>query len=509
MHFAPMSRRSFLKCGAAAGAAGLAGLPLNFRAFAADAGPDYFLNAFGVTDELCRKVLDRALSQGGDWADLYFEHTITNFIWLEDGKVSRAYSGVALGVGIRTVNRDQVGYGFTQELEEPSMLAAAATAASIANGQARTPAGEYVRMKTPDRYPLGPLADAPFETRLPIAQKFNDRCFARSQLVAKVNFGLNDEQKRILIVTSDGVKAADVLPHTYFFGIVTAAKDGRVETVISSKGSRSDLSMYTPDHLDSSADEAVDRTMILFDAIQPPAGDMPVVLGHGVPAVLVHEAIGHGLEADFNRKGISTYATMMGQKIAEPFVTIIDDATLPQGLGSINFDDEATPADRTVLVQNGILTSYMHDRISALHYGVDPTGNGRRQSYQHFVIPRMRNTYMAPGDSTPEEIIRSVPRGIYVQEVSNGEVAIGAGDFAFYVSQGRMIENGQLTAPIKDVNIMGNGPKMLRDMTMMASDVAMSDFGASYCGKFDQQVLVGLGMPTVLVKSLTVGGVQT
>jgi len=214
------------------------------------------------------------------------------------------------------------------------------------------------------------------------------------------------------------------------------------------------------------------------------------------------------MEADFNRKKVSTYATMIGKKVAEPFVTIVDDATNPNLLGSLNVDDEGVPGKRTILVENGILTSYMHDKISAKFYGVEPTGNGRRESYQHYVQPRMRNTYMLSGPATPDEVIKSIDKGIYVQDVSNGEVKIGEGDFAFYVSQGRLIENGKLTAPIKDINIMGNGPKMLQNIIMVANDLELSTHGSGYCGKGGQRVPVSFGLPTVLVKSMTVGGVQ-
>ena len=256
------------------------------------------------------------------------------------------------------------------------------------------------------------------------------------------------------------------------------------------------------------AKTAVDRVTILFDAVKPPAGEMPVVLGPGLTGILLHEAIGHGMEADFNRKKISTFSTMIGKKVAESFVTIVDDGTNFNLSGSINVDDEGTRGQKTVLVENGVLTSYMHDKISARHYNVEPTGNGRRQSYQHYIQPRMRNTYMLAGPATPEDVIKNVNNGIYVQDVSNGQVEIGAGDFAFYVSQGRLIENGKLTAPIKDMNIMGNGPKMLKNITMLANDFEMHRGGGGTCGKGGQGVPVGFGQPTCLVKSMTVGGVR-
>jgi TldD protein len=289
---------------------------------------------------------------------------------------------------------------------------------------------------------------------------------------------------------------------------VTAEKSGRRERAGWNFGGRRNFSYFTPSLIDELAKTAVDRVTVMFDAVKPPAGEMPVVLGPGVTGILLHEAIGHGMEADFNRKKTSTYSTMIGKKVAEPEVTIIDDATNPNLLGSINVDDEGTPGKKTILVEKGILTSYMHDKISARFYNVEPTGNGRRESYQHYIQPRMRNTYMLSGPATPDEVIRSVNKGIYIKDVSNGQVKIGEGDFAFYVSQGSMIENGKLTAPIKDVNIMGNGPKMLTNVTMVANDLEMFTGGTGACGKGGQAVPVGFGLPTILVKSMTVGGVK-
>lgn len=508
----PITRRSFLRKAAgttitAAMAPALSSCSSNM-AMARKTG--YFESEFGMTDNLCRKVLAEALSKGGDFADLYFEHTINNWVILEDGKVNQAYCDVSLGVGIRTVKGDQVGYGFTQEMTAKSMMAAASTAATIADASPNEPAGEFVRTQFENHYPLKKLlTSVPFESKLPIVQTTNDKCFALSPLIVKVNAGLNDEQKRIMVVTSDGRKAEDLLPKNYLYASVVAEKEGKRERAGWNLGGRKDFSYYSPTVVNEVAKEAVDRVLVLFDAVQPPAGEMPVVLGPGVTGILLHEAIGHGMEADFNRKGISTYSTMIGKKVAEPFVTIVDDGTNPKLSGSLNVDDEATPGQKTVLVENGILRSYMHDKISAKHYKVKPTGNGRRESYQHYVIPRMRNTYMLSGSATPEEVIKSAGNGIYVQNVSNGQVKIGEGDFAFYVSQGRMIEDGKLTAPIKDINIMGNGPKMLKNVTMVANDLKMYQGGAGTCGKDGQGVPVGFGLPTALVKSMTVGGIKT
>jgi TldD protein len=506
----PMTRRSFLKTAAttALGASVIPALPRGWLSLARPDIPGYFERELGITDAICNRVLGKAMSKGGDFADVYFEHTITNWVILEDGKVNQAYCDVALGVGVRTVKGDQVGYGFTQELAEKSMLAAASTAATIADSHAKSPASQFVSQKLQNYYPLESLlTSVPLESKLPIVQSVNDKCFSLSPLVVKVNAGFNDQQKRILVVTSDGTKSEDLLPRTILFATVVAEKNKKRERAGWNLGGRKGFSFYTPSIIDEVAQSAVDRTLVLFDAVQPPAGEMPVVLGPGVTGVLLHEAIGHGMEADFNRKKISTYCTMIGKKVAEPFVTIIDNGTIPKLPGSINIDDEGTPSQKTVLVDKGILSGYMHDKISARYYQVEPTGNGRRESYQHYIQPRMRNTYMLRGPATRDDVIKSAEKGIYVQDVSNGQVKIGEGDFAFYVSQGRMIDHGKLTAPIKDINIMGNGPKMLRNVIMVGDDLEMSKGGGGTCGKGGQGVPVGFGLPTVLVKPLTVGGV--
>lgn len=506
-----ISRRAFLKSTATVAAVTIAPvvLPKGWYAIARADKPGYFENEFGITDSMCQKVLAEALSKGGDFADLFFEHTISNWLLLEDGKVNRAYSDVALGVGIRTVKGEQVGFGFTQELTEKSMINAASTAATIASAEAKKPTGEFVPLETKNYYPLKTLlTEVPLESKLPLVQSANDKCFGKSPLIVKVNAGFHDQQKRIMIVSSDGVKAEDLQPRNYIYASVVAEKDGKRERGGWNIGGRRDFSFYTQEVVDEVSNTAVDRAVVLFDAVKPPAGEMPVVLGPGVTGVLLHEAIGHGMEADFNRKKISTYTTMLGKKVAESFVTIIDDATIPNLTGSINVDDEGTPGQKTVLVDKGILSSYMYDKISAQHYKVKSTGNGRRQSYQHFVQPRMRNTYMLKGPATPEDVIKSLEKGIFVQDVSNGQVKIGEGDFAFYVSQGKMIENGKLTAPIKDINIMGNGPKMLLNITMLANDLEMNKGGGGACGKGGQAVPCGFGQPTCLVKSMTVGGVR-
>lgn len=506
-----INRRKFLKTSASVGGMLLVAPYLDGSVFAQAniSASGYFASEFGIDDALCRILLETALSKGGDFADLYFEHSLDNWLILEDGKVNRSYGDVKLGVGIRTVKGDQIGYGFTQILDKDSMISAAKTAASIVDLKSVTSMLDFNVLSSKNYYPIiAPFEEVSLQSKIPIVKTINDTCFQESELIQKVNAGFHDSMKRVMVVTSDGVKTEDVLPRSFLFASTVGEKNGRKEQGWYNLGGRRDFTYYNEDIAKEVAKEAVKRTVTAFDAIQPPAGEMPVVLGPGVTGILLHEAIGHGMEADFNRKGISTYSNMIGKKVAEPFVNIIDDGTMNNQTGSINFDDEGTIGQKTMLVENGILTGYLHDKISAKHYGVAPTGNGRRESFEHFPVPRMCNTYMAAGNEAVEDVIKAAGNGIYIEDVSNGQVKIGEGDFAFFVSQGRMIEDGKLTAPIKDVNIMGNGPKMLENITMVANDLVMNEGGAGTCGKAGQGVPVSFGLPTCMVKSMTVGGTE-
>lgn len=505
-----LTRRSFLINTSRAAAAGLVlpALSRGWYTLADENRPGYFETEFGITDALCQKILARAMSKGGNYADLFFEHTVTSTIWLEDGKVNQAYSSVRLGAGVRTLAADQVGYGFTEDLSEAALLESAATAATIASGTARRPAGKLTLRPKGNYYPPDRLVtEDKFSNKVALVEAIHERCAKRSPLLVKITTGFSDQHKRILVVTSDGGKCEDFQPCNYLAAMVIAEKDGRREQNSWNVGGRMPFSFYTPMVLEVLAEKTVDPVLTMFSAVQPPAGEMPVVIGPGATAILLHEAIGHGLEADGNWKNQSVYSAMTGRKVAEPFVTIIDDGTIPRMLGSINVDDEGIQGQRTVLVEKGILTGYLHDRISARHYKLKPTGSGRRESYQHFVLPRMRNTIMLAGKASPEEVIKAAGKGIYVEKVSNGEVNTATGDFAFYISRGRLIEDGKLTAPVKDVNIMGNGPKMLANTIMAANDLRYYQGGAGGCGKDGQTVPVGFGQPTILVKSLTVGGI--
>ena len=310
----------------------------------------------------------------------------------------------------------------------------------------------------------------------------------------------------MLFANSEGRMTYDYQPMYKIYVNVTAEQNGQREEHYESLAGRYGLEAFTPQVMNNLAESAVKKTMALFDAVKPEAGEMEVVLAAGSSGILLHEAIGHGMEADFNRKGVSIFADKIDKPVAEKFVSIVDDGTNPNYRGSINIDDEGNDSQKTYLVEDGILRTYLHDRISANYYKVKPTGNGRRESFRHSPLPRMRNTYMLPGPHTKEEIIKSVKKGIFAEDFTNGQVFIGAGDFTFYVKSGNIIENGKLGRPIKDVNIIGNGPDVLRDIVMVADDFAMDD-GTWSCGKDGQTVPVSLGLPTVKVKKITVGGV--
>ncbi|WP_242352205.1 MULTISPECIES: TldD/PmbA family protein [unclassified Anaeromyxobacter] len=469
-------------------------------------GIGYFAR-FGVTERMIAQTLATALTRGGEHADVFFQHRVGSDLGLEDGAVNRAYATVELGVGVRVVKGDQTGYGYTEDLSLPALLECARTAAAIADGPSRpVPERLHVRAGLPDRYPLiRPWEEIRPQEKLPLLAGLNERAFAADERIKKVNLFLRDESGAILIADSSGRIVEDRQPMTLLYLSVLAEANGRREQNGYNVAGRAGFDFYSPERLDRVVREAVARTTILFDAVTPPAGEMPVVLAAGSSGILLHEAIGHGMEADFNRKGVSIYADKIGKRIAQPFVQIVDDAANAGARGAINVDDEGNDAGTTHLVQDGVLTTYLHDAISARHFGVRPTGNGRRESYRHAPLPRMRSTYMLPGPHRTEEIIRSVKKGIYCMNFSNGQVNIGAGDFTFYVKNGYLIEDGKLTRPVKDVNIIGNGPQALERVDMVSDDLAI-DEGGWTCGKDGQSVPVSQGLPTVRVSSMTVGG---
>jgi TldD protein len=461
---------------------------------------------FGVDDTILARVLAAALSRGAEYADLYFEHGSGHSVSLEDGIISRASSSVDRGVGIRAVVGDQTGYAYSEDLDLRSMVEAAKTAASIAQGgSAVAPVGFEARDHA-NLYPIPrPWESVGIVEKLPLLQKVEAQTRLLNPAIEKVSVSWGDADERVLVVTSEATVWADRRPMARIAVSVTAVRDGEVQSGSANLAGRHGMDWFDEARLTEMCEDAVARTMILFEARRPPAGEMPVVLAAGPSGILLHEAVGHGMEADFTRKGTSIYSTLLGKKVAPDFVTVVDSAIHPGERGALNVDDEGSPTERTVLVEEGVMASYLHDRISAKHYGVAPTGSGRRESFRHMPMPRMRCTYMENGPHTRDEIIASVKNGIVAETFTNGQVQIGAGDFTFFIKNGWLIEDGKITAPIKDTNIIGNGPEALRDVTMVANDMKL-DTGGWTCGKEGQQVPVSQGMPTVLVSRLTVGG---
>ena len=467
-----------------------------------------FMAWFGVDEAMLRRVMTELTSRGATHADAYFQHTRSNTVVMEDGIVSQAYSNIEQGVGLRVVVGDQVGYAFTEELTEDAMLAAARTAAAIAIGKPGAPPQRFsFREDSATYYKTAvPWSEVGVDQKLPRIQKAESLARAGDPSIKKVTIYWADSEERVMVVNKDGRIVTDMRPMARMFVSLTAEKNGKRQSNGSNIAGRRGMELFDDAQLAQVTREAVDRTMVLFDARRPPAGELPVILAAGASGILLHEAIGHGLEADFNRKGTSIYATMIGQKIAPDFCTIVDDAELANERGALNVDDEGNETERTVLVENGVLKSYLHDQISADHYKLKPTGSGRRESYKHVVLPRMRCTYMTNGPHTREEVIAAVKgTGIIAETFTNGQVQIGAGDYTFYIKNGWLVENGKITAPIKDVNIIGNGPESLKRITMAANDSKL-DTGGWTCGKDGQGVPVSQGLPTVLVSKLTVGG---
>lgn len=466
---------------------------------------DYY-NLFEVSEETIKMVISEALSKGGDYCDLYFQRTISDYIGLEDNDVNRAFSNIDLGVGIRVLKGNQTGYSFTELINRESMIKAGRTAANIADTTSEFTLPQFIEHKPADYYRIKtPWEKTSIDEKIPFLQRINQKVFESDLRIIKSKISFNNSTSYILIANSDGRISYDYQPMGQITVSCIAEQNGQREQDSFNLAGRRGIEFFTDDNVNRLAEEAVKKTVSLFEATKPEAGEMEVVLSAGSSGILLHEAIGHGMEADFNRKEISIFSDKIGKSVAENFVTIVDDGTNPNIRGSINIDDEGNDTELTYLVENGIMKSYLHDRLSARHYNVKPTGNGRRESFRHMPLPRMRNTYMLPGPHKREEIIASIKKGIMAETFTNGQVMIGGGDFTFYVKSGWMIENGKLIKPIKDINIIGNGPEVLKNIVMVADDFQMTEGGWT-CGKEGQGVPVSMGLPTVKVKKLTVGG---
>lgn len=474
---------------------------------AASGAADPHFARFSVDAATVHTVLAELTARGADDAELYFQHSRSNAIAMEDGIISKAWASIDLGVGLRVVIGDQVGYAYTEDLSLEAMLAAARAASAIARGNARVAPQSFTPVEYAQHYAIEvPWSEVGVDAKLPIVRKVAAMAKAGDTAIDKVSVFWSDSDEHVMIADLHGNVIVDRRPMNQVSVSVTARKGGKTQANGSSIAARRGLEALTDARLEQVARQAVDRTMVLFDARKPAAGEMPVVLAAGASGILLHEAIGHGMEADFNRKNVSIYADMIGKKVAPDFVTIVDDGTLDNERGALNVDDEGRACERTVLVDHGVLASYLHDSISARHYKLaHSTGSGRRESFRDMPMPRMRCTMMENGPHSRDEIIASVERGIIAETFTNGEVQIGAGDYTFYIKNGWLIERGKITAPIRDCNIIGNGPEALRMVTMAADDAKL-DTGSWTCGKNGQSVPVSQGLPTVLVAKMTVGG---
>lgn len=511
--FHGINRRHFLQ------AVGVAALLPSFYACAASSGRpaqgalnSWFQDFHGVGHNEINRLLNKALQNGGDYAELYFQQSAGSYLIMEDMKINRAYTQGSLGVGIRVIKGEQVGYAFSQELSMPAMLEAAHSAAILANVGNVHAAGQIYQVPALANKPglnlypmLLPWDAVGDDERIAVLEKVGQRIACADKRVIKTLSQLSDSVSHIMIATSEGVVRYDYRPRTSLYVSCVAEQNGRRESNYRDFTTRAGMEVYSPERLSSLADGALADTLALFEARPLAAGSMPCVLAPGSSGILLHEAIGHGLEADFNRRGMSTYSDSMGRRIAPAGVTIVDDGTVPHSHGAINFDDEGADSQRTVLVEDGVLKSYLHDRLSARYFGVPSTGSGRRQSYEYPPMPRMRSTFMEAGKYDPAEIIGSVKKGLYAAQFSNGQVNIAAGDFSFYVKSGFAIENGRLTHPVKDINVIGNGPEVLLQIAMVGNDLALAEAGYT-CGKNGQSVPVSQGLPTTLVSAINVGG---
>lgn len=465
-----------------------------------------YLQFFSVTKEMLHSLMSEAMSRGGDYADIFFEYSTLDEMTMQDHKVTSAGSHVDYGAGIRVIKDEHTGYAFCETTEMASMLRAARSAAAIADGMpSPVKCLDVTEVRGGHWYPSEyNWNDMSFEVKQDFLHSLDSRCYEADSRVVTVMARLSHSYDKSLFFNSNGEMAVDSGPIASVALSVVMQDGGAVENSTATRSFRMGAEMLSESLADELVKEVVEQCSRMFVAEKVKGGDMPVVMASGGSGILLHEAIGHAFEADFNMKNTSIFSDKFGKKICGSGINVVDDGTVMYNRGSVNVDDEGVPGQKTYIVKDGVLNSYLHDRITAAHYGVSPTGNGRRESFRNYPIPRMRVTYMENGNCTAESIIADVKHGIYVDSFQNGQVQIGAGDFTFYVKTGYLIENGRLTTPIKDVNVIGSGPQALADIVAVADDCRI-DNGTWTCGK-GQNCPVSCGMPTALVSRLTVGG---
>jgi TldD protein len=468
----------------------------------------FFFDRYGLTEADLEKYLAAALSEGGDYADLYFEYTTTSSILLDESLVKSATEGISTGCGVRVIAGDQTGYAYTDDLSPERIFKAARIAARIASGPARVSTVGLSTIDTPHNFYLvpHPSTDRALTDKLELVRRGDQAARAFDARICQVRVAYADQVRHVLIAGSDGPVVTDVQPLVRFSVFTIAQEKDNLQSGTGGGGGRVGLEFFqgenSPEHF---AREAARQAIVQLGAQAAPAGEMEVVLGPGWPGILLHEAVGHGLEADFNRKGISAFSGRIGQRVASDLCTVVDDGTIPNRRGSLNVDDEGKATQKTVLIENGILRGYLQDRLSSNLMHTSHTGNGRRESYEHSPMPRMTNTYMLAGNEDPQDILRSVRRGLYAVSFGGGQVDITNGKFVFSASEAYLIEDGKVTAPVKGATLIGDGPTVLTRVTAVGNDLQL-DPGIGSCGKDGQSVPVGVGIPTLKVSQLTVGG---
>ncbi len=466
------------------------------------------LTPFGLDESHLSKALAEITAHKVDDADLYFQYTRSEGWSLEEGIVKTGSFSIDQGVGVRAVSGEKTAFAYSDDISEASLLDAARTVRSISS------AGRTGRVKTPPRKiassrslydGVDPISTLDSTAKVKLLEKVEKLARSRDPRVAQVMAGLASEYDVVLVARADGTLAADVRPLVRLSVTVIAEQNGRREVGSGGGGGRFGLAYFSDEQIAEYVDHAVKAALTNLDARPAPAGEMTVVLGSGWPGILLHEAIGHGLEGDFNRKGSSAFSGRIGQRVAAKGVTVLDDGTIADRRGSLNVDDEGNASQRNVLIEDGILKGYIQDSMNARLMKVKPTGNGRRESYAHVPMPRMTNTYMLGGDKDPKEIVASIKKGLYATNFGGGQVDITSGKFVFSASEAYWVENGKIQYPVKGATIVGNGPDALTRVTMIGDDMAL-DSGVGTCGKEGQSVPVGVGQPTLRIDGLTVGG---
>lgn len=469
------------------------------------------LEPAGITDIQIQNVLGKILNHSVDSADLYFQ-TIRSETWvLEDGIIKNGRFNIDSGVGIRAISGEKTGFAYSDDILLPALEQAADAAGSIVKlGGSGSVQAWHKKEKEKQLYlPIDPISTFSEQEKLELLRQIDAQARRLDPRVTQVTVSLAGDQEIILVLASDGTIAADVRPLVRLGVSVILEEGGKREQGYSGGGGRSGYDIFLTEEKGLTyAREAVHQAVMNLEAKPAPAGTMPVVLGPGWPGVLLHEAVGHGLEGDFNRKGSSAFSGRIGERVAAPLCTVVDDGTLPGRRGSLNIDDEGTPTQQTVLIEKGILKGYMQDKLNARLMGMQSTGNGRRESYSHVPIPRMTNTYMLPGPYAPEEIIASIKRGLYAVNFAGGQVDTTSGKFVFSTCEAYLIENGKISHPVKGATLIGNGPDVLTKVSMLGNDLKL-DHGIGVCGKEGQSVPVGVGQPTVKIDSMTVGGTSS